>query len=65
MGIKMSEYNNLNKGVTMAEVKRILGHASKTVIDNIPQEEINRAQNPQKVVDNIPADELKGVKNNG
>lgn len=34
MGIKMSEYNNLNKGVSLAEVNKVLGHAT-------PEETIN------------------------
>ena len=32
------------------------------VVDNIPQEEIERAQNPTRTFDNISTEELKGAK---
>lgn len=35
MGIKMSEYNNLNKGVSLAEVNKVLGHAAPENTMNI------------------------------
>ena len=65
----MSEYNNLNKGVSLAEVSKVLGHAAaeetiniyQAVFDNILQEEVDRAQNPQRVVDNIPR---RGIERN-
>ena len=57
----------------MTDLIKAAGHADTettkniytAVVDNIPQEEFERAQNPTRTFDNIPAEELKGVKNNG
>lgn len=57
----------------MIDLIKAAGHADTettkniytAVVDNIPQEEFERAQNPTRTFDNIPAEELKGVKNNG
>ena len=63
----------------MKDISKILGHSDvqttmniyneiqdkhKVVVDNIPQEEFERAQNPTRTFDNIPTEELKGRKIN-
>lgn len=54
----------------MTDIIKAAGHADTEtikniyVVDNIPQEEFERAQNPTRTFDNIPTEELKGRKIN-
>lgn len=52
----------------MTDLIKTTGHSdaetikNSYVVDNIPQEEFERAQNPTRTFDNIPTEELKGAK---